>query len=44
MGGLRGLAIRLLRKANVNNFQAALENFTDCPDLFQRFLKRVKFL
>jgi len=44
MGGLRGLAMRLLRKANVGNFQAALENFVDCPSTFQRFLKKVKFL
>ena len=44
MGCLRGLAIRLLRKVNVGNFQEALENFTDCPNTFQRFLKRVKFL
>jgi len=36
--------MRLLRKANVGNFQAALENFVDCPSTFQRFLKKVKFL
>jgi len=44
MGCLRGLAIRLLRKVNVDNCQAALENFCDCPNMFQRFLERVKFL
>lgn len=44
LGCLRGLAIRLLRNVKVDNFQEALENFTDCPNLFQRFLKRVKFL
>jgi len=44
MGCLRGLAMRLLRKVNVGNFQEALENFTDCPDMFQGFLKQVKFL
>lgn len=44
MGCLRGLAIRLLRTVNVDNFQEALENFTDCPNMFQRFLERVKFL
>ncbi len=44
MGCLRGLAMRLLRKVNSGNFQEALENFTDCPNLFQRFLKQVKFL
>jgi len=44
MGCLRGLAMRLLRKVNVDNFQEALENFTDCPDTFKSFLERVKFL
>ncbi len=44
MGCLRGLAIRLLRQAKVGNFQEALENLADCPNVFQRFLKRVKFL
>jgi predicted transposase YbfD/YdcC len=44
MGGLRGLAMRLLRKLNVGNFQAALEEFVDCPNTFISFLKRVKFL
>ncbi len=44
MGGLRGLAIRLLRKVNIGNFQEALENFVDCPNMFQNFLKRVRFL
>ena len=44
MGGLRGLAMRLLRKLNVGNFQAALEEFADCPNTFVSFLKRVKFL
>lgn len=44
MGGLRGLAMRLLRKVNVGNFQAALESFADCPRTFQRFLQKVNFL
>lgn len=44
MGCLRGLAMRLLRKVNVDNFQEALENFADCPDTFKSFLKRVRFL
>jgi predicted transposase YbfD/YdcC len=44
MGGLRGLAMRLLRKVNVGNFQAALEEFADCPNTFINFLKRVRFL
>ena len=44
MGSLRGLAVRLLRKANISNFQEVVENFTDCPSLFENFLIRVNFL
>lgn len=44
MGCLRSLAVRLLRKFNVSNFQEALETFADCPSRFESFLKRVKFL
>lgn len=44
MGCLRSLAVRLLRKFNVRNFQEALETFADCPSRFEAFLKRVKFL
>ncbi len=32
MGGLRSLAVRLLRKAKVKNFQVAIETFADCAD------------
>ena len=44
MGCFRGLAIRLLRKLNVGNFQEALENFADCPNLFKNSLKKLRFL
>lgn len=44
MGCLRSLAMCLLRKFNVGNFQEALETFGDCPSRFEAFLKRVKFL
>src|SRR5207245_3304522 len=30
-GCLRSLALRLLRRFNVKNFQEALEDFADCP-------------
>jgi len=44
MGCLRSLAMRLLRRFNVNNFQEALEDFADCPSRFEALLRRVKFL
>lgn len=44
MGGLRSLAARLLRKAKVKNFQAAIETFADCTDKFEAMLRRLKFL
>jgi predicted transposase YbfD/YdcC len=44
MGCLRSLAMRLLRRYKVPNFQEALEDFTDCPSKFEAFLRRVKFL
>lgn len=44
MGSLRSLAIRLLRRFKVSNFQEALEDFADCPSSFEAFLRRVKFL
>jgi len=44
MGCLRSLALRLLRRFNVNNFQEALEDFADCPSRFEALLRRVKFL
>jgi len=44
MGCLRSLALRLLRRFNVNNFQEALETFADCPSKFEALLRQVKFL
>jgi predicted transposase YbfD/YdcC len=44
MGCLRSLALRLLRRFNVNNFQEALEDFADCPSKFEALLRQVKFL
>ena len=44
MGCLRSLALRLLRRFNVKNFQEALEDFADCPSKFEALLRRVKFL
>jgi predicted transposase YbfD/YdcC len=44
MSGLRRLAMRLLRRCNVSNFQEALEDFADCPSRFEALLRRVKFL
>ena len=44
MSCLRSLAIRLLRRFNVRNFQEALEDFADCPSKFEALLRRVKFL
>ncbi len=39
MGSLRGLAMRLLRKSGVKNFQAAMETFADCADQFKAMLR-----
>ena len=44
MACLRTLAMRLLRKANVKNFQAAIETFCDCPDRFEAFLRQTEFV
>ena len=44
MGSLRSLAMRLLRRFNVSNFQEALEDFADCPSRFEALLRRVNFL
>jgi predicted transposase YbfD/YdcC len=43
MGCLRSLAMRLLRRFNVKNFQEALEDFADCPSRFEALLRQVKF-
>jgi len=44
MARLRTLAIDLFRKAGIQNFQAAIETFIDCPDEFEAMLQRVGFL
>jgi predicted transposase YbfD/YdcC len=41
---LRTLAMGLLRKANIQNFRAALDDFTDNSVLFKNFLEQVNFL
>jgi predicted transposase YbfD/YdcC len=38
MACLRTFVVQLFRKANLKNFQAAIETFCDCPDKFQVFL------
>jgi predicted transposase YbfD/YdcC len=40
MACLRTLVVQLFRKANLKNFQAALETFCDCPDKFEAFLRQ----
>jgi hypothetical protein len=44
LGSLRSLAMRLLRRFNVTNFQEALEDFADCPSRLEALLRRVNFL
>ena len=44
MGSLRSVALRLLRRFEVKNFRAALEDFADCPRKFEALLKQVNFL
>lgn len=44
MASLRGFAIQLLRKAGVQNFQAALEEFADSSEVMELMLRQVKFL
>jgi len=38
MACLRTFVVGLFRKANLENFQAAVETFCDCPDKFETFL------
>lgn len=38
MACLRTFVVKLFRKANLENFQSALETFCDCPDKFTAFL------
>jgi predicted transposase YbfD/YdcC len=44
MSSLRSLAMRLLRKSGVKNFQEAIENFADCVGRFEAMLRRMRFL
>ena len=44
MSQLRTFSLQLLRKAGIQNFQAALEKFADLPNSMERFLRQVKFL
>jgi hypothetical protein len=44
MSTLRSLAISILRKSGVKNFQEAIENFTDNIDRFESMLREIKFL
>lgn len=44
LASLRTLAMCLFREAKINNFQAALEKFSDCPEHFETFLKQYGFL
>ena len=41
---LRTLAMLLFREAEIKNFRAALETFSDCPEQFETFLKQYRFL
>jgi len=38
MACLRTFVVQIFRKANLRNFQAAVETFCDCPDKFKAFL------
>ena len=44
LASLRTLAIRFFREANIQNFQAALEDFSDNPEQFETFLRHFRFL
>jgi predicted transposase YbfD/YdcC len=44
MAILRTLALQVLRRANLPNFQAALETFADCPNQLLATLRRARFL
>jgi predicted transposase YbfD/YdcC len=44
LASLRTLAMGLLRKANIQNFRAALDDFADNSKLFKNFLEQVDFL
>lgn len=44
MSRLRSLAIELVRKTGIKNFQAAVERFIDLPSTLESMLKQVNFL
>lgn len=44
LASLRTLVIRLFREANLQNFRAALDDFSDNPDYFEAFLRQFGFL
>ncbi|WP_293932100.1 ISAs1 family transposase [Iodobacter sp.] len=44
MGLLRGLAIELIRKTDIKNFQAAIERFNDKPSDLELMLRKARFL
>ena len=44
LASLRTLAVRIFREANLNNFRAALDDFSDNPKYFEAFLKQFSFL
>ncbi len=44
MGTLRSLAMRMLRKSGIKNFQEAIESWIDCTDTFEAIRKRFRFL
>lgn len=44
LASLRTLAIGLMRKVNLTNFRAALDDFADNTQLFKNFLQQVNFL
>ena len=44
LASIRTFAIRLLQRGGSPNFKAAIETFSDCPDLFSRFLHQYHVL
>jgi predicted transposase YbfD/YdcC len=44
MGRLRSLAITLIQKAGIKNFQASIERFIDLPETLESLLRQVNFL
>ncbi len=44
LASLRTLAMRLFREADIENFRAALDDFSDNPEYFEVFLRQFGFL